>query len=127
MFRRLERRIVAQRIGTGFAAAHNPAFPDARLTMLGAKSTLKERWRQVLSEAQRIGEKHLLTLEPGISENQTDEMAAKRLRLVVPQPLHATYRAAQRAWLMDVAGFIALARERQEGRADTANTTHAAD
>ena len=29
----------------------NPDFPSARLTMLGAKSTLKDRWRQVLSEA----------------------------------------------------------------------------
>ena len=45
----------------------NPTFPTAMLTMLGAKSTLKDRWRQVLSEAARIEDKHLLTLEPGIS------------------------------------------------------------
>ena len=179
MFRRLERRIVAARIGAGFGAAHeadvdgflsfslsvqnrrksraglalenhlgalladngirhsrgavtengnrpdflfpgaaeyrDPAFPAARLTMLGAKSTLKERWRQVLSEAARIPGKHLLTLEPGISQNQTDEMAAKALRLVVPRALHASYRPAQQAWLMDVRGFVALARARQAG------------
>ena len=60
--------------------------------MLGAKSTCKDRWRQVLSEAQRIPNKHLLTLEPGISENQTDEMQAKRLQLILPAQLHATYR-----------------------------------
>ena len=81
--------------------------------MLGAKSTLKERWRQVLSEAERIPEKHLLTLEPRIPVNQTDEMAAKRLRLVVPRPLHVSYRPAQQAWLMDLGEFIALARGRQ--------------
>lgn len=82
--------------------------------MLGAKSTLKDRWRQVLSEAVRIEEKHLLTLEPGISENQTNEMQAKKLQLVVPQRLHATYRPAQRAWLMSLVDFVPLVRSRQE-------------
>jgi hypothetical protein len=67
-----------------------------------------------LSEAVRIEEKHLLTLEPGISENQTNEMQAKQLRLVIPRRLHATYRPAQQAWLMDVTEFLRLVRERQE-------------
>lgn len=89
------------------------SYPSRRLTMLGAKSTLKDRWRQVLSEAERIDRKHLLTLEPGISENQTDEMEAKNLQLVVPRVMHSTYRTRQQAWLMDVAAFIALVRERQ--------------
>ena len=93
----------------------DPAFPPARLTMLGAKSTAKDRWRQVLSEADRIPDKHLLTLEPGISENQTQEMQAKRLQLVVPSRLHATYRPAQRDWLMGLATFLALVQQRQTG------------
>jgi hypothetical protein len=97
----------------GQAEYRDPTFPAARLTMLGAKSTLKDRWRQVLSEAARIDTKHLLTLEPGISTNQTDEMQTKRLQLVVPGALHATYQKAQQAWLMDVERFIALARTRQ--------------
>lgn len=37
-------------------------FDPARLTMLGAKSTCKDRWRQVLLEAERVTHKHLLTL-----------------------------------------------------------------
>ena len=98
----------------GQAEYRDPAFSSARLTMLGAKSTLKDRWRQVLSEAVRIEEKHLLTLEPGISENQTNEMQAKKLQLVVPQRLHATYRPAQRAWLMSLVDFVPLVRSRQE-------------
>lgn len=89
------------------------AFPAERLTMLGSKSTLKDRWRQVLSEAVRIPDKHLLTLEPGISENQTNEMRAKRLQLVIPRGLHETYRADQQSWLMSFGDFIGLARERQ--------------
>lgn len=97
----------------GQAEYRDPNFPAARLTMLGSKSTLKDRWRQVLSEAQRIDEKHLLTLEPGISENQTNEMQAKKLRLVLPRKIHATYRPTQQAWLMDVSSFLKLVTERQ--------------
>jgi hypothetical protein len=91
----------------------NPVFPAARLTMLGSKSTLKDRWRQVLSEAERITPKHLLTLEPGISENQTDKMRAKQLQLVLPQSLHSTYRDSQRGWLMTLGNFVELVKERQ--------------
>ena len=97
----------------GTAEYHDDRFPSERLTMLGAKSTLKERWRQVLSEAQRIDEKHLLTLEPGISENHTTEMRAKSLQLVVPRALHATYQPAQAEWLMDLSNFVALVSGRQ--------------
>ncbi len=178
LFRRLERRIVAERIGNGFQAAGvidvdgflsfslsvqnrrkaragqalenhleavflaqgiqfargaqtenrnkpdflfpgvadyaDAGFPEARLTMLGAKSTLKDRWRQVLSEARRIDQKHLLTLEPGISENQTDEMRAKSLQLVIPRRLHETFRPGQREWLIDLTTFLELVRARQD-------------
>ncbi|OIN55772.1 type II restriction endonuclease [Arsenicibacter rosenii] len=95
------------------AAYHNPAFPPTLLTMLGVKTTCKDRWRQVLSEAARIEDKHLFTLEPGISENQTSEMQAQRLQLVLPTSIHDTYRPSQRSWLMSLSDFIAVAGERQ--------------
>lgn len=91
----------------------DPEFPAARLTMLGSKSTVKDRWRQVLSEAVRIERKHLLTLEPGVSENQTDEMRAKQLQLVVPKKIHQTYRPNQQQWLMSVSAFIEIVADRQ--------------
>ena len=81
--------------------------------MLGVKSTCKDRWRQVLAEAERIENKHLLTLETAISTQQTDEMRAKKLQLVLPRPLHQTFSPAQQSWLMDVQGFIELVRQRQ--------------
>lgn len=98
----------------GGAEYHNQAFPVDRLTMLGSKSTLKDRWRQVLAEAERIRDKHLLTLEPAISEPQTDEMRSKRLRLVVPRSLFVTFKSTQQTWLMDLDGFITLVKERQD-------------
>lgn len=97
----------------GGAQYRDQNFPADRLTMLGSKSTLKDRWRQVLSEAQRIEEKHILTLEPGISENQTDEMHAKHLRLVIPRRLHSTFRPRQQEWLMTVSDFLSVARAKQ--------------
>lgn len=99
----------------GVKAYHDPAFDPQQLTMLGVKSTCKDRWRQVLAEADKIANKHLLTLETAISTQQTDEMAAKHLQLVLPRGLHNTYTGAQRACLMEVAGFVHLVRERQQG------------
>lgn len=92
---------------------HDASFQDARLTMLASKSTCKDRWRQILNEAVRIPNKHLLTLEPSISENQTDEMKHERVQLVIPRSLHSTYTVTQQGWLMDVAAFTGLARLRQ--------------
>lgn len=89
------------------------AFNPLNLAMLGVKSTCKDRWRQVLAEADRIEHKHLLTLEAAISSNQTDEMQAKNLQLVLPRSLHSTYTKAQQAWLVDVSSFTALLHERQ--------------
>ena len=89
-------------------------FPSELITMLGVKSSCKDRWRQVLAEADRIDDKHLLTLEPSISTAQTDEMGQRRLQLVLPKRLHQTYSSVQREWLMSVEELVSLVRERQE-------------
>jgi hypothetical protein len=94
-------------------AYKNPGFPNNQLTILGAKTSCKDRWRQILSEAERIPEKHLLTLEPGISENQINEMKAHKVQLVLPSDLHRTYTSNQRSWLLNVKDFINVVKERQ--------------
>lgn len=96
----------------GSAAYHDTSFDTDRLTMLAAKSSCKDRWRQVLPEAQRIWPKHLATLEPAISVAQTDQMQAERVQLVIPQLIQETYRLEQRACLMSLAEFVALVSER---------------
>jgi hypothetical protein len=70
-------------------------FSETKLHMLGVKTTCKDRWRQVLSEAARIPRKHLLTLEPEISQNQTDEMKFDNLILVLPKSIHSSYNPQQ--------------------------------
>lgn len=89
------------------------SYPNAYLTMLGAKTTAKDRWRQVLEEADRVEEKHLITLEGAISENQTNEMKSRKLQLVVPSEIQATYTANQQSWLFSVEDFLGLVKERQ--------------
>ncbi len=83
-----------------------PASGLSSLTMLGAKSTCKDRWRQVLAEAAKIPRKHLLTLEPGISEQQTDQMRASALQLVVPNSIQKSYTDGQRQWLLSVSELL---------------------
>lgn len=93
----------------------DPNFDSASLLMLGVKSTCKDRWRQVLSEADRIAVKHLLTLEAPISTHQTDEMKSKDLQLVIPRPLHGLYTADQRSEIIALSGFVDLARSLHRG------------
>ncbi|MBY8609599.1 restriction endonuclease [Burkholderia arboris] len=97
----------------GAEAYHNPNFDHGRLVVLGVKSTCKDRWRQVLAEANRVEEKHLMTLEAAISTNQTNEMKANRLQLILPKKLHESYTEEQRNWLLDVQDFVALVKMRQ--------------
>ncbi len=97
----------------GVEEYQDETFPDARLTMLGSKSSCKERWRQVLPESRRIKNKHLFTLEPGISEHQTGEMQAHNLQLVLPRSLHNSYRPAQQDWLMNLQEFLELVKDRE--------------
>lgn len=97
----------------GIIQYRDDSYAREKLTMLGVKSTCKDRWRQVLAEADRISHKHLLTLETAISVNQTQEMQSKNLQLVLPRQLHATYANSQQPWLMDLATFTQIVRTRQ--------------
>jgi hypothetical protein len=97
----------------GKAEYDAPQFPADSLSMLGVKSTCKDRWRQVLDEARRIRRKHLLTLEPGISESQTNQMKESELQLVLPASLHRTYKPQQQSWIWSVRDFIKMIEEKQ--------------
>jgi hypothetical protein len=88
-------------------------FKSELLVMLGAKSTLKERWRQILTEAGRIPRKHLCTLEPSISKDQTDEIAKYAVQLVIPESFHQTYSEAQKKQLWTVSAFVEFVKKMQ--------------
>ena len=58
-------------------------------------------------------DKHLLTVESGISLDQTATMRDRRLQLIVPHAIQATYSAEQRAWLWTFRSFLEFARQTQ--------------
>ncbi|NWJ98302.1 MAG: type II restriction endonuclease [Chloroflexi bacterium] len=88
------------------AAYQNNDFPPSKLRMLAVKATCKDRWRQILNEAERIPQKHLLTLQEGISENQFREMTEARVQLVVPTPLKDSYAKSIQPHLQTLESFI---------------------
>ncbi|HEY8337788.1 MAG TPA: type II restriction endonuclease [Tardiphaga sp.] len=88
------------------AAYLDPNFPKAGLRMLAAKTTCKDRWRQVTKEAKRLTERHLLTLQAGVTESQFDEMEDAGVRLVVPKELHKAYPEVVRGKLISFEAFI---------------------
>lgn len=90
----------------GSVAYQNQNFPESDLHMLGVKTTCKDRWRQVLNEAQRISPKHLLTLQPGITDHQRTEMESANVQLVVPSPLQRFYPSNCAESLFDFVSFI---------------------
>lgn len=97
----------------GITEYHDTNFDKQLLTMLGVKTSSKDRWRQISSEAARIKLKHLVTLEPSISKNQTDEMRADSVQLVIPAGIHETYTPEQRKEILTLTDFIKLVSEKQ--------------
>lgn len=88
------------------AAYRDRSFPAQRLRMLAVKTTCKDRWRQILNEADRIPQKHLLTLQEGISENQFREMTDAQVQLVVPEPLISLYPRSVQPHIQTLESFI---------------------
>ena len=92
---------------------HNIWFPAEKLTMLGAKTTCKDRWRQVLNEANKIPHKHLFTLQRGVTRNQLQEMKDENLTLVVPKDNKNLFLPEFHDNIMCLSDFIVMVRERQ--------------
>jgi hypothetical protein len=92
-----------------------PAVGAKNLTILGLKHTCKDRWRQVLSEGAKVPQKHILTMENGISTDQTDEMKTQGVSLVVPKGILGTFTPTQQADIIIVKDFLTLVENRQTG------------
>ena len=91
-----------------FPSAESYRRGDERVWMLAAKTTCKDRWRQILNEAERIPIKYLATLQDGVSRNQYNEMREAGVRLVVPSALHKRFPKEIRGELINLRSFIRL-------------------
>ena len=93
---------------------HNLQFPADDLIVLGAKTTCKDRWRQVLTEADRVEVKYLFTLQQGISKNQLLEMIDSQLKLVVPRKYIGSFPEDFQSDISSLQDFILLVKGKQE-------------
>ena len=100
----------------------NQHFDAAFLKMLGSKTSAKDRWRQVIPEAQRIKNKHLITLEPSISVMQTEEMKLHNVTLVIPKKIKTTYTEDQQKEILSFSDFLKLIKD-NENRINTNTQT----
>lgn len=89
-------------------AYHDYSFSADYLVSLAAKTTCKDRWRQVLNEADRLKDKtkYLCTLQQGISGAQMDEMQSENVILVVPKPYIAAYPKDRRERIWTISRFV---------------------
>lgn len=97
-------------------AYHNMLFPADKLVFLAAKTTCKDRWRQVLNEADRIETKYLFTLQQGITKNQLREMKHERVRLVVPAAYRTSFDREYQPEIETLSSFIAMVKAKQEDK-----------
>lgn len=95
------------------AAYHNYSFPTNKLISLAAKTTCKDRWRQILNEADRLknGYKYLCTLQQGISEKQMDEMKSEKVVLVVPKPYIKSFPQSKQSDIWTIEKFVSFVKE----------------
>lgn len=91
-------------------AYDDPTYPDNKLFMIGVKTTCKDRWRQVTKEAPRIQNKHILTVQRGISGNQLEEMRLSNVSLIVPKSLHKEYPPNLRHTILSIHIFLDIVR-----------------
>ncbi|WP_126245907.1 type II restriction endonuclease [Chitinophaga rhizosphaerae] len=84
----------------------DPSFDRNKIFMLASKTTCKDRWRQILNEADYIPTKHLFTLQQGISLNQLNEMYNANVCLVVPRPYLKSFPPEYNGRILSLAQFI---------------------
>ena len=94
-------------------AYHNIKFDEKKLIVLASKTTCKDRWRQILNEADRIKTKHLFTLQQGISKNQLEEMYIHNVCLVVPKAYKTSFPIEYRDRILSLDNFIQFAKNSQ--------------
>lgn len=94
-------------------AYHDGSYPVEKLISLAAKTTCKDRWRQVINEADRLRNrpKFLCTLQQGISPAQMDEMQAENVILVVPRPYISAYPRDRQSRIWTLAHFVDYVKE----------------
>ena len=84
------------------------------LFAVNAKTTVRERWRQLASEAQRLRTKYLITVDRNLASASVDQMVNADVQLVIPEPIRAEYGSAVvgNSWsLAEFVGYVGLSQQ----------------
>lgn len=95
----------------GIEAYHNAPANAENIIVLGAKTTCKDRWRQVITEAGKVNKHYLFTLQQGISSAQLTEMRAEHVQLVIPKKNISTFPPEFHKDLLTTREFIELVKQ----------------
>lgn len=106
-------QVITENNNTSDILLTNDNLSTGDKTFFGAKTICKDRWRQVLNEANGIPNKHLFTLQPGVTKNQLQEMKDEHLTLVVPKDNKKFFHPEFHSDIMCLSDFIVMVRERQ--------------
>lgn len=99
------------------AAYEDPAFPEEQLRMLASKTSIKDRFRQVADEANRIRDKHLFTLTPGdVTHPKLAQLDELHIHLVMPKVVKESYDDLIQGETMTFSRFIEEVQGLQAGR-----------
>lgn len=97
----------------GIETYMQPRINSENIFVLAAKTTCKDRWRQILNEADRVRVKHLFTLQQGISKAQLSEMYKYDVCLVVPQAYISSFPKDFRDRILSLGSFIGQVKRSQ--------------
>lgn len=94
-------------------AYHDMNYSLEKICTLAAKTTCKDRWRQILNEADRLRDrnKYLCTMQQGVSSAQMDEMRAEKVILVVPKQYISAYPKEKRDQIWTLSRFVDYVKE----------------
>jgi type II restriction enzyme len=90
------------------------AFPKNMLISLAAKTTCKDRWRQIINEADRTETKYLCTLQQGVTSAQMAEMRQEGVVLVVPQKYITYFPRENQKEILTLRQFIIFVKAKEK-------------
>lgn len=92
---------------------HHFKFPSDKLTILGAKTTCRDRWNQVAYEAERADFKYLFTTQPGMSSDNLKGLEKLKVGVVAPQRNIESFPKPFQGKIWTLAKFVAMVKEQQ--------------
>lgn len=96
----------------GIDRYEDPGFPHDRLTMCGAKTTIRGNWPMLLGEAKRIAAKHLVTIDGQITESLGATLKSEGIQLVIPRPMRALLPPTLRNSVPHIDEFLNMLKDR---------------